>query len=128
MPLTDKQYAHYKEWAAKRIEERALAAKELLGGVCFFCGSTEKLQFHHPPDVIKLFNISQGWGYSDDKFFAEVLKCDLLCFTCHNQMREGNKGLVHGTYTGYTYYACRCEPCRNSQRLYRARRKQEKGK
>lgn len=113
--------SYYSEYFRKRYQERMPKAKEMLGGKCIVCGSIEDLQFHHPPSVEKRFSVSEGISYSEKVFFEEVRKCQLLCHSCHSKYTGSTlkQNIVHGTLTAYTYYACRCNVCKEGVRLYK---------
>lgn len=104
------------------VQQRIADAKQRLGGVCISCGTTENLQFHHRPGTIKRFNISQSSDRSQATFDAEIVKCDLLCGSCHithhNTSEPKKTTFEHGTLTGYTHYKCRCDACKAANTEY----------
>lgn len=85
-----------------RFEANKAKAKELLGGICAICGTTEALDFDHIDPATKLFNISKGWRYSEELFWAEVAKCQLLCRPHHleksSKIRSMDVLYIHGLY------------------------------
>lgn len=119
---TEAKRKYQREFARKR-SARIPAAIELLGGECFNCGATENLHFHHPEGVEKRFPISEGLTYSDELFWIEVLKCELLCISCHSSITNVKIGFVHGTRNGYSYWKCRCRFCKEANSQYFADRK-----
>jgi len=63
---------------------------DLLGGKCQSCGLHEAhylevYDFHHRDPSQKDINISQS-TLSIEQLTAEILKCDLLCATCHRRL------------------------------------------
>lgn len=118
---------YYSEYFRKRYEERMPKAKEMLGGKCILCGTIENLAFHHPPHVEKKFNISEGVSYSEKVFYKEVMKCQLLCSSCHSQYSGSTRkqNIVHGTLTAYTYYQCRCDLCRENMNVYKRNKRKK---
>lgn len=68
----------------KRLRSmRIAAAKEQLGNCCMDCGETdERLHFHHRDSSTKIASVAWLWD-RPALFWAEVAKCDLLCFRCH---------------------------------------------
>lgn len=77
-----------------RFQANKEKAKELLGGVCVVCGIQEALDFDHVDPSTKLFRIANGWRYSEELFWAEVAKCQLLCRPHHieKSLREKSLG------------------------------------
>jgi len=69
----------------RKYDKRAFEAKQ--GRACKECGFDNPLalQWHHRDPNTKLFTIGHGnkKACSDEKFWAEVAKCDLLCANCH---------------------------------------------
>lgn len=117
--------------AAWRTRTREWAVAEL-GGCCFDCGSTERLEFDHADPGDKVFDISVGIrdGYGRDRLRSELVKCVLRCHTHHleKSRAEGSLGgepwnkiqdPQHGSSAMYTTGKCRCEKCREWKRLYR---------
>jgi hypothetical protein len=59
---------------------------ELKRSGCMRCGfaDTRALAFHHRDPGMKEFTISgQGRVVSEERFQAEIAKCDVLCANCH---------------------------------------------
>lgn len=115
-------------------EARRTKAKELLGGKCAYCGSRDHLQFDHIDPKTKTNNPMSMLQSKEAKFYAEVLKCQLLCATCHlektrseSKAREpwhkGKKltAYRHGNAVGYATDGCRCEICRSWKKTQRKR-------
>jgi hypothetical protein len=108
----------------KLRRERAIA---YLGGQCVRCGTTDQLEFDHVDRATKSYLITANLNRRWEVLVQELDKCQLLCHDCHRaKTREcGETGgghnrltpddLPHGTGTGYTYWRCRCEPCRQAR-------------
>ena len=118
-----------------RYRRRRVIAIGRLGGKCTKCGSVENLQFDHIEPAEKSFTITKMWSVSEERFTAELEKCQLLCVTCHQDKtneqlgRKRAKG-THGTLSSYRY--CKCDMCKKAareySRVYRARKRSEKKK
>jgi 5-methylcytosine-specific restriction endonuclease McrA len=105
------------EYHLNRYHERMKAGRDLLGGKCVQCGSTENLEFDHIDPATKSFGLADGWGRAD--FFEELKKCQLLCHDCHKQKSDEEQTTrQHGTYAMYRRGKCRCEMCSEAGRAY----------
>lgn len=116
----------------ERAKKRVIAAKEQLGAKCIQCGSTEDLQFDHIDPTTKLFTLAKGSSFSEQRWQAELAKCQLLCQTCHTSKTLNDLGRIpakdnHGTASCYVHARCRCELCVEGNRL-RSRRYKYKGR
>lgn len=70
------------------LKERAVAYK---GGGCTICGYSKCLaamDFHHPCDFTKEFNISSRKAWTD-KLQRELDVTILLCSRCHREVHDG---------------------------------------
>ena len=120
--MTREEYnAFMKEYMKARYQRRKLAALEKLGSKCAVCGSRDRLEFDHLDRSTKYRTIAKMWSYSETKFWAEIEKCQLLCQKCHQEKSFAERGMkrakgVHGNYTNYRLYGCRCELCRVASR------------
>jgi hypothetical protein len=118
--MTREEYnEHMRVYMRTRIRRRRMEAKKHLGGKCARCGSRKKLEFDHRDRKIKLHRIAKMWAWSERRFWAEVEKCQLLCFDCHNEKSLKERGFkkskgVHGTAGNYRY-GCRCDLCRKAK-------------
>ena len=74
--------------AKEKAHSRLALYKEILGGKCKHCGSTEDLHFHHVDKTKKKFNISNSLNHKQDKVMKELQKCILLCGPCHRQLHK----------------------------------------
>lgn len=86
------------DYDQNRYLERIKAAYTLLGGKCVACGSIEDLQFDHVDPLTKLFNITNGTGFSNQKFLTELAKCQLLCQPHHAE--KSKTEFVYGRNNG----------------------------
>jgi hypothetical protein len=112
---------YMRDYMLRRYHKRRNEAIERLGGVCVICGSPENLEFDHVDPTTKSFTIASSWSASQERFDAEIAKCQLLCEACHrHKHRTFNP---HGTAQRY-WQGCRCRPCTDSNtehnRLYKA--------
>jgi len=110
-----------KEYMLERYHKRRAEAIKFLGGACVICGATEDLELDHILRNEKSFNISQMWSISQEKFDAELSKCQLLCNTCHkakNTWELNKKAAIrtHGSLSSYRY--CKCDLCRKAYSDY----------
>jgi hypothetical protein len=107
-----------KEYLKARYREQREAMIEFLGGKCISCGSTKDLQFDHKDPKRKKFNVGGLWGYNNPDIVNELLKCQLLCKSCHSKksatetsIRNSTRGFTHGTQYGWMVIKCQCELC-----------------
>jgi len=79
---TKREYAYILAWNKK------IKAINLLGGKCEKCGEKRPwvLTFHHKNPNKKEFNIKTCKNYRWSKIKKEVLKCQLLCLNCHQEI------------------------------------------
>lgn len=105
------------------------------GGQCVICGSGDKLEFDHVDWQTKEFAISSGWAMRDrGEFEAELLKCQLLCRSCHEQKTESDKlemglvGFTHGTLYAWMKMKCECETCAVVKRAWHQERNAKRRK
>lgn len=80
----------------RRWETRKAKAVELLGGKCSRCDSTEDLEFDHIDPLTKIMTVARASSRSEDFFWAEVKKCQLLC-EGHHLIKSGEDRLA-GVY------------------------------
>jgi len=110
-----------KHYILDRYHKRRGDAKEFLGGKCNKCGSVEDLQFDHIDPKTKSFPIGTMWSVSEERFWNELKKCQLLCRKCHikKSILEAGKKIAkgtHGTLSSYRY--CRCILCKDAHSKY----------
>jgi hypothetical protein len=132
--------AYMNAYMTVRYRSRRREAKKKLGGKCSRCGSTRRLEFDHLDPKTKYKVVAKMWSYSEERFWDEVGKCQLLCRECHQEKSLAERGLhrakgVHGNYMNYSRYGCRCDQCKSAwteknreyKRRYRERKRQESG-
>jgi hypothetical protein len=116
--------AYMKSWYDRRHAE----AVEKLGGRCSQCGSTERLEIDHkdPKTADQRMRRGRGgmWTASEERFQAELAKCQLLCHDCHVDKTIRERGFTpakgtHGTLSAYRYCGPpKCEECKKAKREY----------
>jgi 5-methylcytosine-specific restriction endonuclease McrA len=123
----------------ERYHKRRTEAKQRLGGKCVVCGTKENLEFDHINAKEKSFGISKLWSVSQEKFDAELLKCQLLCKDHHEvktKLFGDNTGggsnrvddYTHGTGYMYDKDKCRCDECKLWRKNYRNKTVEYSGK
>lgn len=131
MPRDREAYNEYmrqymKDWYDRRHAE-AVAA---LGGHCARCPETEDLQFDHVDPATKSMTIARMWTASEERFLAELAKCQLLCTSHHLEKTLAERGQrsargTHGSVSAYRYCGPpKCEACKAAVRAtpsYKAR-------
>lgn len=95
-------------------KEKAIA---LLGGKCWKCGSTNRMEIDHIDPKTKKFEIGKMWSRAWNKILIELKKCQLLCHDCHRIKTTIERGQTpalgtHGTLSSYRY--CKCPLCRKA--------------
>jgi hypothetical protein len=112
------EYNEYqRKYQLERYYRRRKEAIEFLGGKCNECGGAEELEFDHIDPATKELPVSQMWGVSEERFWNEVRKCQLLCKKHHIEKTHtnGDNGKFfaqHGSLAMYRHHKCRCDPCR----------------
>jgi 5-methylcytosine-specific restriction endonuclease McrA len=86
---------YMREYMKKRWERRRIDAISVLGGKCVRCNSNSDLHFHHIDPATKLFTIARGSSFSEKRFWAEIDKCQLLCYDCHRDEHYRRKYSEH---------------------------------
>jgi hypothetical protein len=120
--------AYMKTWYDRRRAE----AIEKLGGHCTHpgCNVTEGLQFDHIDPATKIMNVAEMWTASEERFQAELEKCQLRCVPHHLEktLAERNQKSArnsHGTVSAYRYCGPpKCGSCKAAKRAtpsYQAR-------
>ena len=102
----------------ERWRKRRMAAIEKLGGKCVICGIENDLQFDHIDPYYKTLALSDMPSASEENFWHEVSKCQLLCKECHKKKTLKDLGMKdaknsHGTISSYRY--CKCELCKKAK-------------
>ena len=95
MALKDKEdrKAYMKEYMRKRYAQRKSKALSFLGGQCVQCASVEDLEFDHIDPDTKSFTVTTRLDSSSwEDIEVELLKCQLLCKSCHDMKTTGGVG------------------------------------
>lgn len=107
--------SYMRSYMRRRWRRRRQIAIKYLGGKCVRCGSLKTLQFDHINRNTKSFTVAKMSSASEERFWAEIDKCQLLCHRCHNLKTIHELGLQeakgkHGTVSSYKY--CKCDQCK----------------
>jgi 5-methylcytosine-specific restriction endonuclease McrA len=102
-----------------RYHRRKEAAKRFLGGKCVRCGATEQLEVDHVDPAQKSFNISNLWAVTEDRFYAELRKCQLLCRPHHLEKTAAENSVDHGGGASGKKN-CPCVLCKQKKAEYMA--------
>lgn len=112
--------AYMNSYMKKRYQKRRAYAIWLLGSECVKCGSEDRLEFDHIDPSQKTFSFSKIWNYSMSLFSAELMKAQLLCYSCHLEKTKQEQSVGHGEgLTGKRN--CRCELCAPLKNAYQKR-------
>lgn len=131
----DKWNAYMRKYTRERYHARRNAAIEHLGGRCVHCGTDEDLQIDHIDPTTKTLDLARKTHNStEERFWEEIAKCQLLCKPCHIKKSRKERGQedareTHGTLSSYRY--CKCELCKAAKAAYmkeyhRKRREKQK--
>jgi hypothetical protein len=74
----DKRKAYAREWIKARRD--AWIAQN---GPCIKCGSSDKLEVDHINPSEKVYAVGGIWSACAEKREAELIKCQVLCHSCH---------------------------------------------
>ncbi len=92
-----------------------------LGSKCVRCGSVDGLQIDHIDRTKKMMNVERMTFVKAERRQKELENCQLLCQDCHTikTVTEdlGRKFAEHGDQTMYRHYKCRCDKCKEGQRI-----------
>jgi 5-methylcytosine-specific restriction endonuclease McrA len=101
---------YQREWMARR------RLAHLHGKFCAQCNSPDNLEIDHIDPALKIDH--KIWSWSLKRQEAELLKCQILCRTCHQQKTtsETYKPREHGTSAMYRA-GCRCGLCKEDARI-----------
>lgn len=97
---------------------KKIKAVKLLGGCCKNCGETNihKLCFHHRDETEKYLQLSILKNYRWSLIELELMKCDLLCQNCHQELHKkyeiNNRSNVENKKIYFEYIGQKeCEIC-----------------
>lgn len=92
-----KYNTYLNEYMKNRWRLRRATAISSLGGCCVVCGTTESLEFDHVDPETKIMSIGKASSRSEEFFWAEVNKCQLLCTEHHKEKTKlGNAATIRG--------------------------------
>jgi hypothetical protein len=104
---------YMKDW----YDRRHAQAIEQLGGKCVRCGAVKDLQFDHVDPATKTMTIAKTWTASEERFQAELAKCQLLCFPHHKEKTRAEQSVPHGGgVSGKS--KCSCALCKQKKAEY----------
>ena len=108
----------FKQYLLDRYHQRRSEAVVKLGGKCVRCSSSEGLELDHIDRASKSYDVANMCSYSDEKYWAEIAKCQLLCSSCHAFKtidERGHTHAEHGTNAMYSgKHRCRCTLCKQA--------------
>ena len=113
------------EYHRRYYHRRRAALIALLGDSCVWCGTDSDLQFDHIDPDQKSFDISDNMTASNPVVVAEIMKCQLLCKSCHlEKSRQAalEIGFVHGGVYGWMKRKCECDMCVRAKREWQDKR------
>jgi len=88
-----KKQQKYRQKSMKKYND---ILTELKVNGCGICGSYKHLEFAHSEHDTKKFAISNFFRHTNDEIVEEIMKCILLCRSCHSVI--DNKVLNLGKY------------------------------
>lgn len=83
------------EYMKLRWIDRRNTAINLLGGKCVECGSLDDLEFDHIDPTTKTATIARASSWSEERFWKEISKCQLLCKHHHKEKTKKDLGSKH---------------------------------
>jgi 5-methylcytosine-specific restriction endonuclease McrA len=115
--------SYMRQYMRERCRKRRRRAEKMLGGKCVVCGTKSNLDIDHIDPSTKLLGPERLWTSAEEKFLAEIKKCQLLCRTCHNDKTQRENGLIknkgiHGHPMNYARYGCKCSLCKAAWNAY----------
>jgi hypothetical protein len=115
-------YEKQKKYNVALTKRRRAMFIELFGGKCIKCNATDNLHFDHIDPRSKSCEINDLRTCSIATVLAELIKCQLLCKSCHRikSAEERKTPVPHGTNAGYCR-GCRCDACKKSRSEYARR-------
>lgn len=116
MPLYgDAKRAYDVAWRKARRDEWI----ESQGGKCVDCGSSNKLEVDHINPTTKSTNPTNLWSRRKEIRDAELVKCTVRCYDCHEKKTTSEQSIdhPHGTYSRYSK-GCRCNKCKEFVKLW----------
>lgn len=109
------------EYQDKLYKERLSFAIDYLGSVCVRCNGVVDLEFDHIDPKLKNATVTTILKGNKSKLIKELNLCQLLCNSCHKKKTSKSRiPWQHGTIHGYQNKQCRCNECKEAQRVYKA--------
>jgi len=123
MPYLDKnkQREYQKQWVKQRRQKYLQE-----NGPCAHCRSWNNLEIHHIDPLLKeSHNI---WSWCLERQQLELVKCQILCNTCHKKITREQMLTtgIHGTKSRYKK-GCRCVACSSAYSIKRRLQYQRTG-
>jgi hypothetical protein len=122
MPYKDR--TKQRAYQLNRMKARRLAWLAE-NGPCKACGAADNLQVDHINPMQKVSH--KVWSWSDAKRAEELVKCQVLCLSCHRKKTHQQIGTEppHGTVARYNHRSlkCRCDLCRTAAVEYMTQRR-----
>jgi len=82
------KYVANRDKCKKNAKIRLKQYIESLKKPCLFCGSEEKLEFHHVNPTEKEYTVTNLRSFSKRKIDQEISKCWCLCSCCHKKLHQ----------------------------------------
>lgn len=103
-----------------RYRQRRAELLRLLGDSCADCGAVDHLEIDHVIPALKSFNISKRWNTPIHELMPELMKCQLLCSSCHEEKTEAQVEAARIPHGGGLSgrKGCKCAPCRQRKSEY----------
>ena len=126
----EKYNAYHKEYQLKRYHQRRAEAIQKLGGKCSVCGIVADLEIDHIDYKLKEIPINKLWGVSQQRFWNEIAKCQLLCYKHHKAKTSlestERRPITHGIYWAAYKYNCQCDLCLQFKIDYAEKRREKR--
>lgn len=114
------------QYQLARYHRRRKLAIETLGGKCYVCGDTERLELDHIDYRTKSFSISRLWSVSEVRFSEELAKCQILCHDHHVDKTKveskERRPITHGKMWAAYKHKCGCPLCCQFRAEYKRKR------
>lgn len=121
---------YHRRYQLERYHKRRAQVLDHLGGTCAICGVTSELDIDHKDYKEKTIPLNKLWGSSEEKFWAEVDKCQLLCRKHHiaktSLESKERRPITHGKDWAARKLKCRCELCIQFLTVFNAKRRESR--
>lgn len=108
---------YMRAYMAERYAARRQMALDFLGGACAVCGSSNDLELDHKDRSTKTIDIAKLILAKDEKLFAELVKCQVLCASHHDTKTSLERSVPHGG-GAKGRRGCPCPLCLEARRTY----------